>query len=68
MANCVMASTEAAAIGNSALRGFGIGVQRRKQNCKLICDVLEMTPNAIGREALSVFQPKHGLSNGGAAA
>jgi hypothetical protein len=63
--SCMAAKPEAATIGNSALRGFGIGVQRRKQNGKLICDILEMTPNAIGCEALSAFQPEHGLSNGG---
>jgi hypothetical protein len=50
----------------SAARGFGIGVQRRKQNGTLICDVLKMTPNAIWRQALSALQPEHRLTNVGA--
>jgi hypothetical protein len=58
------ASTISSAIGNSM--ACGIGVQRREQDGKLICDVLDMTPNAIGREALGAFQPEHGLTHGGA--
>jgi hypothetical protein len=64
--SCMAAKPEAAAIGNSAARGFWIRVERGEQNCKLICDVLEVASHAIGCDALSVFQPKHGLSNGGA--